>query len=101
MNRHHGSTVDRWLKAEERRDPSFAADVEAAAVRRRIAEVIYAARRSAGLTQPQLAKRIGSSQQAVSRVEAGAQNVTVELLERIARALGGRFEGRIVFGKRA
>lgn len=48
---------------------------------------IYLAREQAGMTQSELAKRIGTRQSNISRLEQGDYNFTVEMLEKIARAL--------------
>jgi HTH-type transcriptional regulator / antitoxin HipB len=45
-------------------------------------------REAAGLTQKELADRIGSTQPAIARLEAGGQEPTVATLRRIASALG-------------
>jgi transcriptional regulator with XRE-family HTH domain len=45
-------------------------------------------RRSAGLTQTQLAKRMGTQQSVISRIEAGRSLPTLPLVERFARACG-------------
>ncbi len=39
------------------------------------------------MTQEQLAQRIGTTQSAVARIEAGKANLTIDTLERIAEAL--------------
>jgi UDP-N-acetylglucosamine 1-carboxyvinyltransferase len=45
------------------------------------------ARRHRGLTQLQLAERLGTSQSAIARIEQGGQNLTLELLGRLSAAL--------------
>jgi transcriptional regulator with XRE-family HTH domain len=45
-------------------------------------------RRSAGLTQVQLAGRMGTQQSVISRIEAGRSLPTLPLVERFARACG-------------
>jgi DNA-binding XRE family transcriptional regulator/predicted RNase H-like HicB family nuclease len=50
------------------------------------------ARQDAGLTQGQLAKRLGVSQQQVALLEKPDTNPTIDTLERAARALGARLE---------
>jgi transcriptional regulator with XRE-family HTH domain len=42
----------------------------------------------AGLTQAQLATRTGLTQQYVSQVEAGHQNITIDTMAAIARVIG-------------
>lgn len=46
------------------------------------------ARRSAGLTQAELAQRAGLGQPAISLIEAGQANPTVQTLQQLADALG-------------
>jgi DNA-binding XRE family transcriptional regulator/predicted RNase H-like HicB family nuclease len=48
------------------------------------------ARQEAGLTQAELARRAGISQQMISRLEDPDHNPTLETLEKVARALGVR-----------
>ena len=50
------------------------------------------AREDAGLTQAQLAKRMGVSQQAYAKLESPDANFTMETLARAAKALGLRVE---------
>ncbi len=54
------------------------------------AEIVRAARRAAGLTQTDLAKRVGSTQSAVSRWEAGRDDPRLTTLAAIVRACGQR-----------
>lgn len=99
-NKHRGSLVSGWLAEEERRDPGFRAGVAVARARLDLAQKIYDARKKAGVSQPELARRLGTSQAAISRMEGGGQNMTIDTIESIAKALGGRFEGHIVIGKK-
>jgi helix-turn-helix domain-containing protein len=55
--------------------------------RLRLAELVYAARTRAGLTQTELAGRMGTQQSVISTVENGRQVPSVSTLWRIARAL--------------
>ena len=55
--------------------------------RLQLAELVYAARTRAGLTQTELAGRMGTQQSVISAVENGAQVPSVSTLWRIARAL--------------
>lgn len=100
MNKHKGSRVRDWL-AQELKEPVFKKGFEKARARRRVARQIYDARKLAGISQPELARRLRTSQAAISRMESGDQNMTIDIIENIARALGGRFEGHIVLGKKA
>src|SRR3982751_4194379 len=53
----------------------------------RIGSLVRDARRHRGLTQQQLANRLGTSQSAVARIEQGGQNLTLDLLGRLSTAL--------------
>lgn len=52
-------------------------------------------RRQKGLTQKQLAKKIGTQQSAISRLENNCEKATLDFVGRIAYALG--LKARIVF----
>lgn len=51
-------------------------------------ELVLAMRTEAGLTQTQLAKRIGTKRQHISRLENDHRGMTLELLQRIIDATG-------------
>ena len=52
-----------------------------------IAMAIVEARNKAGLSQTELAKRLGTTQSVISRIENGNQNLSVNVLARIAEVL--------------
>lgn len=52
-----------------------------------VGETIRAARETAGVSQRQLAKRMGTSQAAIARLEAGGVAATLTTLQRVATAL--------------
>ena len=54
--------------------------------------LMRAARERAGLSQAELARRLGCSQQAVSQAERWTSNPTVELIAAWAAATGARLE---------
>jgi transcriptional regulator with XRE-family HTH domain len=54
--------------------------------------MVASARRDAGLTQAELARRIGTTQSAVARLEARGSNPRVRTLEAALRACGRRLE---------
>ena len=53
----------------------------------KIGQLIYQIRQDRGLTQAQFAKRLGTSQSAVNRIEHGKQNLSLETLGRISDVL--------------
>jgi len=62
--------------------------IEEATLNCRVAQLIYDARTAAGLTQAQLAERIGTSQPTIARLEnADYEGHSLAMLQRIAAAL--------------
>jgi ribosome-binding protein aMBF1 (putative translation factor) len=58
--------------------------------RRQMLAGLAAQRQAAGLTQTQVAARMGTSQSAVARLEAGDTDVRASTLERYAAAIGSQ-----------
>lgn len=72
------------------RDPAFDEGVAMARLRFDLGQLAYDLRTRAGLTQRQLGERMGTTQSAIARLEAGGTNPTVELLHRLGEAVGVR-----------
>ncbi len=75
------------VKKELLSDPEFKAEYERLRPQYQIISEIIRHRQRRKMTQEQLAKRSGTTQSAIARLEAGKANVTLETLERIAEAL--------------
>ncbi len=73
------------------RDPEYRAARERLAPYEGIARFVIMRRAELGLTQAQLAERIGTSHSAISRIESGQHRTSVATLERLAEALDVRF----------
>lgn len=65
----------------------------------RLAAGLTALRESAGVTQRELAERIGVSQPRIAAIER-SRNVTIDVLELYVGALGGHLEVSVVQGRR-
>jgi transcriptional regulator with XRE-family HTH domain len=50
--------------------------------------LVYRLRTEAGLTQAELARRMGTTQSAIARMEGGGTRPTLETLEKLAAAIG-------------
>jgi transcriptional regulator with XRE-family HTH domain len=72
-------------------DPTIGSRVAAALGRRELARQLAERRRSAGLTQSQLAQRMGTSQGQVTRFESGA-DTRLSTVARYAAAVGMKIE---------
>lgn len=97
-NRHLGRDALGEVRARVKRDSKLRARIDAAVARATIAVMVKRGRTVAGLTQTQLAERAGTTQAVIARIEGGKVfTASLDLLGRIARALGGRlsveFEG--------
>ena len=76
------------MTPEERRQYDDAGEEAEAQVK--TAELVYKMRTEAGLTQTELARRIGTKQPYVSAIESGGQAPTLATLMKLAKATGNR-----------
>ena len=75
---------------ERRHDPVFPGFKDVAAERRRaLVAALTSCRAQLGLSQTEVAARMGTSQSAVARLESGATDARASTLERYAAAIGG------------
>jgi HTH-type transcriptional regulator/antitoxin HipB len=82
------------LRAKRLAGPAAKAGYERARLAFGLAEQVRAFRLDKGLSQEELAQRIGSTQPAIARLEAGGLSPTLGTLERIAEALDLRLDIR-------
>lgn len=87
------------LKAKWSKDRAFADAYEALAPEFELARELIRARTKAGLTQAELAARMGTSQAAVARMESGRTLPSTKTLLRYAEATGCRPVIRLVARK--
>jgi len=78
-----------------RHEPGLPGFKEMADRRRRLSEELTEARVALGLTQTEVAARMGTSQSAVARLESGDLDVRLSTLERYAAALGADLDVRL------
>jgi transcriptional regulator with XRE-family HTH domain len=71
-----------------RHDPVFPGFREMAQRRKELSAELVSWRQSVGLSQTEVAARMGTSQSAVARLEAGEADVRLSTLERYAAAVG-------------
>ncbi len=88
---------DRYIKGDPRREAHYEEEI----INADIARKVYALRTKAGLTQQELAERVGTSKSAICRLEdADYQGHSLSMLKRIAAAVDKRLEIRFVPAKR-
>jgi predicted transcriptional regulator len=74
--------------SDRRHETVFPGFAEMARARRALGEELVARRHELGLSQTEVAARMGTSQSAVARLEAGQGDLRLSTLERYAAALG-------------
>ena len=83
------------LRKKWKKDLKFQKEFEALRPEFRLARQLIEARMSAGLSQSELAARMGTSQPTVARLE-GGHKPSLKTLERYADAVGRKVEIRLV-----
>lgn len=82
---------DEWMK-----DPAFRAEYDALAPEFALARALIEARSNAGLTQAEVAERMGTTQSVVARIESGRNPPNLRTLEKYAHAVGTRIAVTLV-----
>jgi ribosome-binding protein aMBF1 (putative translation factor) len=84
--------LDRYVAQRKAEDPEFRKEWERAQANLDFQKAMIGARLAAGISQRELAKRIGTSQAAVARMESGMFRPRVDTLLKLAVALKITFE---------
>ncbi|MDP2585680.1 MAG: helix-turn-helix transcriptional regulator [Candidatus Curtissbacteria bacterium] len=74
------------------KDPEFKKEYDALEVEFSIIEQVIRRRLQEGLTQKQLAERVGTKQSAIARLEGGSTNPSVAFLQKVSKALGSKLQ---------
>ena len=83
------------LRKELLSNPEVKKEYDRLAPRYAIISQLIAARNKRGVTQAQLAKKMGTRQSAIARLESGNVNPTIGFLEKVASVLGVRLTIRL------
>jgi ribosome-binding protein aMBF1 (putative translation factor) len=86
-----GTPVSDARRRRARRSAEYRAAQERLTPYEAIARFVIQRRAELGLTQEQLAERMGTSHSAISRIESGQHQTSVATLQRLAEALEVRF----------
>lgn len=78
-------------------DPTLPSEGNALAIRKAIGHAVSRARQDAGMTQEEVAERLGIGPEAVSRMERGVGSITAERLVVLAEMFGCRSD-RLLLG---
>lgn len=87
LNKKYLIDGEKLLKARLR-DPEFKKAYEEESLKFQIAQAIYQKRREKKISQEKLAEKARTTQKVISRIEKSQVSVGVDLLQRIAHALG-------------
>jgi transcriptional regulator with XRE-family HTH domain len=82
--------LDRYVRSREAWDPGFAKGLEHESAAFIVGVRLQVAREQAGMTQQQVAERMGTKKSAISRLENSAGDVRLSTLQRYAEAVGCR-----------
>jgi DNA-binding XRE family transcriptional regulator len=82
------SDLKKYVKKRKKRDPEFADGYDIGYEEFKIGVLLKAARKEAGLTQEQLAKKLHTKKTAISRIENHAEDIRLSTIEKYAQAIG-------------
>jgi len=85
-----GRSVTEARAQRARRSATYRAEQRRLAPFEELARLVIKHRSVLGLSQEELARRVGTSHSAISRIESGRHKTSVETLQRLAHALGLR-----------
>jgi len=82
--------MSKWedLEKELLSDPKVKKEYDRLAPRYAVISQLISARLKKGLTQKDVAEKLGTRQSAIARLESGNVNPTLEFLQKIAQAMG-------------
>lgn len=81
-------------KRQKLRDPQFKEEYDKLQPEMAVIRALIEARLKSGLTQKQLAEKIGTKQSVISRLESGRANPTIGFLYQLARGMDAEMEIR-------
>lgn len=91
----HDEMLAKWMK-----DPQFRAEYEMITPEFALLDELLAARKEAGLTQAQVAERMGTKPPAITRIESGlvsgSRYPSLPTLQKYAKAVGKKLQIRLV-----
>ncbi len=80
--------LDKYIEKRKKRSPKFAKNFDRGYEQFKIGVILKQARKTAGLTQDQVAKKLHTKKSAISRIENHAEDIRLSTLENFAEAVG-------------
>ncbi|MGB9860591.1 MAG: helix-turn-helix transcriptional regulator, partial [Moorellaceae bacterium] len=92
-----GSGPMKWEEFKEQlmKNPAFRKEYEDLEPEYQLVRSIIQQRIAKGMTQAELAKRVGTRQSAIARLESGRYNPSLRFLKKVAKALDAKLEVRL------
>ena len=92
MKKEEMDDLDRYIAERKAKDPEFAEGFDEGYENFKIGVLFRMSREQAGLTQEEVAQRLGTKKSAISRIENHAEDIRLSTLRRYAKALGKQFK---------
>jgi len=89
------SDLKKYVTKRKLRDREFARDYDSGYEEFKIGATLRVARERAGLTQEELARKLGTKKSAISRIENHAEDIRLSTLGHIAEALGRKLQIKV------
>ncbi|MGB7069259.1 MAG: helix-turn-helix transcriptional regulator [Pyrinomonadaceae bacterium] len=90
------SDLKKYIEERKQRDPEFAEGFDDGYENFKIGVLFKVSREQAGLTQEEVARRLGTKKSAISRIENHAEDIRLSTLHKYAKALGKKVNLEIV-----
>lgn len=88
--------LDRFIEEQKRIDAEFADGFDEGYENFKIGVLFKASREQAGMTQEEVARKLGTKKSAISRIENHAEDIRLSTLHKYAKALGKKVNLEIV-----
>lgn len=88
--------LDRSIAEWKEQNPHFVKEFDEGYENFKIGVLFKVSREQAGLTQAEVAEKLGTKKSAISRIENHAENITLSTLHKYAKALGKKVNLEIV-----
>lgn len=90
------SDLQEYIKDRKKRDKEFAKGFDEGYDNFKIGVLFRVSREQAGLTQEEVARKLGTKKSAISRIENHAEDIRLSTLHKYAKALGKKVNLEIV-----
>jgi HTH-type transcriptional regulator / antitoxin HipB len=90
------SDLQAYIQKRKDNDPEFAKNFESGYEKFKIGVMLRIAREDAGMTQEELAEKLGTKKTAISRIENHAEDIKLSTLEKYASAFGKKLKLRLI-----